>query len=81
MIVELGHYALVLALAVSLIGTALPLWGVKTNDAALMRMAPSASLVLFGLVALSYAALTKAYREFPFGEAFDVPDLGRLEQS
>ena len=66
MIVELGHYALVLALAVSLIGTALPLWGVKTNDAALMRMAPSASLVLFGLVALSYAALTKAYLDSDF---------------
>ena len=66
MIVELGHYALVLALAVSLIGTLVPLWGVKAHDSALMRTAPSASLLLFLLVTISYIALTKAYLESDF---------------
>lgn len=66
MTVELGHYALVLALAISLIGTIVPLWGVKANDAALMRMAPSASILLFALVLFSYLALSKAYLDSDF---------------
>ena len=66
MIVELGHYALVLALAVSLIGTLVPLWGVSAHDGALMRMARPAALLLTALVALAYAALTKAYLDSDF---------------
>ena len=44
MIVESGHYALVLALALALIQASLPLWGARRGDAALMRIAPSAAL-------------------------------------
>ena len=66
MIVELGHYALVLALAVALIGTVVPLWGVKTNDGALMRIGVSSSLLLLVLVAIAYGALTKAYLDSDF---------------
>ncbi len=66
MTVEFGHYALVLALAVSLIGAFVPLWGVSTQDGTLMRMARPAAFVLMLLVALSYAALTKAYLESDF---------------
>ncbi len=61
MIVEIGHYALVLALAAALIQTALPLWGVISRDAALMETAKPAALAGFLLVAMSYGALTWAY--------------------
>ncbi len=61
MIVEIGHYALVLALAVAMVQTVLPLWGVTSRDAALMSTARPAAFASFVLVALSYAALTWAY--------------------
>ena len=32
MIAETGHYALILALAVAIVQTVLPLWGTKTRD-------------------------------------------------
>jgi cytochrome c-type biogenesis protein CcmF len=58
---ELGHYALVLALALALVQATLPLWGVLRNDATLMAVAPATALAQFILVALSFAALTWAY--------------------
>jgi cytochrome c-type biogenesis protein CcmF len=39
MIPELGHYALVLALALGLIQAVAPVIGARTNDAALMGLA------------------------------------------
>jgi len=60
-IVETGHFALVLALALALVNAAVPLWGVATRDQRLMAVAPSVALVGFFLVALSYAALTYAH--------------------
>jgi cytochrome c-type biogenesis protein CcmF len=61
MIVEIGHYALVLAFALAIIQAILPLWGVLRNDAGLIRIAPSTAIVQCLFVALSYAALTWAY--------------------
>jgi cytochrome c-type biogenesis protein CcmF len=61
MIVEAGHYALVLALALSIVMVALPLWGVLSRDETLMDIARPAAFGLLGLVAASYAALTWAY--------------------
>ena len=61
MIVELGHYALVLALAVALANASLPLWGVFARDLRLMSIAPTAALAQFGFVALSFAALVHAH--------------------
>ncbi len=61
MIVEIGHYALVLALAVALVQTALPLWGVVARDPALMATARPAAFASFALVIVAYAALTWAY--------------------
>jgi cytochrome c-type biogenesis protein CcmF len=61
MIVEIGHYALVLAFAVALVQTALPLWGVVARDPALMATARPAAFASFALVIVSYAALTWAY--------------------
>ena len=61
MIVEVGHYALVLALAVSLMQVVLPFWGARARDARLMALARPTALMQFAFVALSYAALTYAH--------------------
>jgi cytochrome c-type biogenesis protein CcmF len=60
-IVETGHFALVLALALALINAGVPLWGVATRDQRLMAVAPSVALAGFFLVAIAYAALTYAH--------------------
>jgi cytochrome c-type biogenesis protein CcmF len=61
MTAELGHYALVLALALALIQSSVPIWGARTGDAALMDVAGSTALAQFGFVAVSFAALTWCY--------------------
>lgn len=61
MIVELGHYALILALALTLVGVTLPLYGALAGDRRLMGIAPSVSIATFLFVALAFAALTHAY--------------------
>lgn len=61
MIPELGHYALVLALALGLIQAIAPIIGAATRDAALMRLANSTALMQFAFVVLSFVALTTCY--------------------
>jgi len=61
MIPELGHYALVLALALGLIQSVAPIVGAKTHDAALIRLASSTALMQFLLVAASFGALVTCY--------------------
>lgn len=61
MIVEVGHYALVLAFALSLVLTVVPLWGALTRDAALMAVARPVALAMCGFLALAFVALTSAY--------------------
>ena len=61
MIVEAGHYALVLGLALSLALAVIPTWGAAARDPALMAVARPAAFGMFGFVALAYAALTWAY--------------------
>jgi cytochrome c-type biogenesis protein CcmF len=61
MIPELGHYALVLALALGLIQSVAPIIGAATRDTALMRLATSTALMQFALVAFSFGALTACY--------------------
>jgi len=60
-IVELGHYALVLALFMALLQASLPLVGAARGHPAWMALADSTALVQFGLVALAFAALIHAY--------------------
>jgi len=57
MIPELGHYALVLALALGLIQSVAPMVGARVNDAALMRLASSTAVMQFAFVAISFGAL------------------------
>ena len=61
MIDEVGHYALVLALALAVMQMILPFWGARARDARLMALARPAALAQFAFVALSYAALTYAH--------------------
>jgi cytochrome c-type biogenesis protein CcmF len=61
MIAETGHYALVLALALAILQSTLPLWGARRRDAALMALASPLAVAQFALVAGAFAALTHAY--------------------
>ena len=56
-IAEAGHYALVLALALALIQSTLPILGARWHDPALMNVARSAALAQLLFVAVSFAAL------------------------
>ncbi|WP_022722842.1 heme lyase CcmF/NrfE family subunit [Rhodopseudomonas sp. B29] len=58
MIAEAGHYALVLALALALIQSTVPLLGARLNDAALMNVSRSSALAQFLFVGASFVALT-----------------------
>jgi len=61
MIPELGHYALVLALAVALIQSTLPMVGAARNDLAWMATGSYAAVAQVVCVAAAFAALTWAY--------------------
>ncbi|NKN39599.1 heme lyase CcmF/NrfE family subunit [Agrobacterium sp. a22-2] len=61
MIIELGHYALVLALAATVVLSILPIIGARRGDAALMAIGTTGTLVQFALVAFSFGVLTYAY--------------------
>jgi cytochrome c-type biogenesis protein CcmF len=68
-VVEAGHFALALALGLSLIQFAVPLWGTRTNDPVLIGVAPPTALAVFGCVALAFASLTYAYAASDFSVA------------
>ena len=61
MITELGHFALILALCVSLVQSLVPLIGAARGNLAWMAVGRNAALVQFALVALAMAALMHAY--------------------
>lgn len=61
MIIELGHYALILALATVIVQSILPLVGTIRGDRALMAVAPAAAVAGFLLVLFSFSVLTFAY--------------------
>src|SRR5262252_3937695 len=61
MIAETGHYALILALAVAIVQTILPIWGARVRDPQLMAVAVPAAQLQFLLIAISFAALMTAY--------------------
>ncbi|MGC2746935.1 MAG: cytochrome c biogenesis protein CcsA, partial [Pseudolabrys sp.] len=69
MIPELGHYALVLALALGLIQAITPIVGARGNDAALMGLASSTSLMQFAFVGLAFLALIVCYVTSDFSVA------------
>ncbi len=69
MIVELGHFALMLALGVALVQCVLPLWGAHRARLAWVRVARPAAAAQFLLLVLAYAALTWAFIDNDFSVA------------
>ncbi|HEV2513368.1 heme lyase CcmF/NrfE family subunit [Bosea sp. (in: a-proteobacteria)] len=61
MFVEIGHFALALALGVAVVQTIVPLWGVARNDPALASVGPAAAIANFLLVAISFGCLMASY--------------------
>src|ERR1700739_522861 len=77
MIAEVGHYALVLALALALIQSVVPLIGARVRDGALMAVAGPTALAQFGFVALSFAMLVSCY----VGSDFSVVNVYKNSHS
>jgi cytochrome c-type biogenesis protein CcmF len=69
MIPELGHFALILALAVALLQGSLPLVGAAKGDARLMALGRTAALTQAFLVILAFGALMQAYVTSDFSVA------------
>ena len=61
MIVELGHFTLILAFGVALIQATLPMYGAWRRDTRLMAVADPAAVIQLLLIATSFAALTYAF--------------------
>ncbi|HEX8665742.1 MAG TPA: heme lyase CcmF/NrfE family subunit [Beijerinckiaceae bacterium] len=66
MLIEAGHFALALALGLSLVQLAVPLWGTRANDPVLMGVAAPVALAVLACVAFAFAALTYAYATSDF---------------
>ena len=69
MIVELGHFALVLALLVATLQMVVPAWGAHVRDARMMAVAEPAALCQFGLLLVAFLALMNAYVTSDFSVA------------
>jgi len=69
MIPEIGHYALVLALALGVIQSVAPVIGAIYRDGPLMRLANSTAIIQFVFVAASFLALTICYVTSDFSVA------------
>jgi cytochrome c-type biogenesis protein CcmF len=61
MTAEIGHYALVLALALAFVQATVPLFGARTNDRVLMAVAGPTAVAQFAFVSLAFAALVSCY--------------------
>lgn len=66
MIPELGHFALILALGLSLTLAVLPMWGVIKDNRAWMRSASSLAAGMFVFVSISFACLIHAFLQDNF---------------
>ncbi|HLY56288.1 MAG TPA: heme lyase CcmF/NrfE family subunit [Stellaceae bacterium] len=58
---ELGHFALILALAVALVQAVVPMIGAARGQRGMMELATNAALVQFALVGIAFLALMRAY--------------------
>jgi len=77
MVVEFGHFALVLALLVALVQSVTPLLGTMRGDVRLVSVAGPAALAQLVLVAIAFGALTYAY----VGSDFSVLNVIRNSHS
>ncbi|WP_019996453.1 heme lyase CcmF/NrfE family subunit [Aureimonas ureilytica] len=79
MIVELGHFALVLALGLALVQSVLPVLGSRLGDTRLMETGTITSLGCFALLAFAFGALTAAYVTSDFSVANVVENSHSLK--
>jgi cytochrome c-type biogenesis protein CcmF len=61
MIVEMGHFALILALLISAVQAVVPVWGAERGHLGLMETGRSAAVASFVLIAFAFAVLINAY--------------------
>jgi cytochrome c-type biogenesis protein CcmF len=61
MIIELGHFALAMGLAVAALQMVLGLWGARVHNLAMMQATRAAAQTQAGLVLVAFLALTWAY--------------------
>ena len=69
MMVETGHFALVLAFALALVQSVVPLAGARTGNERMMAVGGPVAVTGFALIALAFAALTAAYAQSDFSVA------------
>ncbi len=69
MIIEFGHFALILALLVAAFQTVVPAIGARTNDARLMQVAEPAAVSQLFLLLIAFVALMHAYITSDFSVA------------
>jgi cytochrome c-type biogenesis protein CcmF len=69
MTVEIGHFALILALLVSLVQTIVPAWGARIGEERMMAVATPAAIATFVLVSISFLMLAEAYVTSDFSVA------------
>jgi cytochrome c-type biogenesis protein CcmF len=79
MIVEIGHYALVVAFALALVQSVVPIWGSKTRDAGLMAVAVPGALGQLLFVAVAAASLVYAHVTSDFSVANVVENSHSLK--
>ena len=79
MIDELGHFALILALAVALVQMIIPLIGADKNWSGWMALAEPAAIAQFVLVACSFGALMWAFVTSDFSLRLVVEESHRLK--
>ena len=70
MIAELGHFALILALAVALLQVTVPAYGLVTRNARALAVATSAAQVQFFLILVAYLCLTQSFIDKDFSVAY-----------
>jgi cytochrome c-type biogenesis protein CcmF len=61
MIIELGHFCLILALFVAIVQSSVPFLGAQRRHLGWMAVGRSCAIAVFLLIALSMAALMHAY--------------------
>nr|MBA3446935.1 heme lyase CcmF/NrfE family subunit [Pseudaminobacter sp.] len=64
--VETGHFALILAFAMALVQSVVPLFGARTGNERMMAVGGPVAMAGCALIALSFAALTMAYVQSDF---------------
>jgi cytochrome c-type biogenesis protein CcmF len=67
--VEAGHFALVLAFALALVQSSVPLIGARRGDARMMAVGGPAAVTGFALTAIAFAVLVSAYVRSDFSVA------------